>query len=220
VPATGGELWHRLPTPVLPLGHAGCDGRGRDPDQPLRLIVLTGGPGAGKTAVLAAARAMYCRHVAVVPEAATILFTGGFPRHDSIAGRQAAQRAIFHVQREAERLVDDELEAHTALCDRGTVDGEAYWPDGADAYWRAVDTTRAQQLERYARVIHLRTPPDPAAYDHSNIARIEQLAEARRIDDRIFAAWDGHPDRIVIEPTTTFEDKLHAALAAIERALA
>jgi hypothetical protein len=137
-----------------------------------------------------------------------------------VVGRQAAQRAIYQVQREAERLVDDELEAHTALCDRGTVDGEAYWPDGGASYWRAVGTTHAEQLARYARVIHLRTPQGGHGYDHSNVARLEDIAEAHRIDERILAAWDDHPDRIVIEATQAFEEKLHAALAAIDDALA
>jgi adenylylsulfate kinase-like enzyme len=44
-----------------------------------KLIVVTGGPGAGKTALLEVARKALCSHVALLPEAATILFGGGFP---------------------------------------------------------------------------------------------------------------------------------------------
>lgn len=40
--------------------------------------------------------------VVVVPEAATILFSGGFPRYDEPNARRAAQSAIFHVQRNVE----------------------------------------------------------------------------------------------------------------------
>jgi uncharacterized protein (DUF2249 family) len=47
-----------------------------------RRIVLTGGPGAGKTAVLELFRAAVCEHVNVLPEAAGIVFGGGFPRDD------------------------------------------------------------------------------------------------------------------------------------------
>lgn len=211
----GTELWSRLPAPVLPVGRSACACSPRAAGDPLRLIVLTGGPGAGKTAVLAAARAMYCEHVATVPEAATILFGGGFPRHDTTPGRAAAQRAIFHVQREAERLVDEELVAHTGLCDRGTVDGEAYWPGPASDYWTAVGTSREQQLERYLLVVHLRTPAPDAGYDHANAVRIEDAAAAHAIDEGIHAAWRGHPNRVVIEARMNFEDKLHAALEAI-----
>ena len=40
-------------------------------------MVLTGGPGAGKTAVLEVVRRTFCEHVTVLPEAASILFMGG-----------------------------------------------------------------------------------------------------------------------------------------------
>src|SRR5262245_64907181 len=59
--------------------------------QPKR-IVLTGGPGAGKTAVLELVRQAFCRHVVVLSEAAGILFGGGFPRGPSEGERAVAQR--------------------------------------------------------------------------------------------------------------------------------
>lgn len=212
-------MWDRLPTPPLPGGTLPCTCAPRDPSQPLRLVVLTGGPGAGKTAVLAAARAMYCSHVAAVPEAATVLFGGGFPRHSTVPGRAAAQRAIYHVQREGERLVDDEQDAHTALCDRGTVDGEAYWPGEPWEFWQAVGSTRAEQLARYSLIVHMRTPEVDAGYNHDNVVRIEDARAARRIDERILAAWSDHPNRVVIEPADRFEDKLGEALNAIRAAV-
>ncbi len=43
----------------------------------MRRIVLTGGPGAGKTAVLELVRQEFCAHVTVLPEAAGIVFGGG-----------------------------------------------------------------------------------------------------------------------------------------------
>lgn len=213
--APGSELWDRLPSLPLPHGHVACTCGPRPAGKLLDLIVLTGGPGAGKTAVLEAARAAFCEHVAAIPEAATILFGGGFPRHDTIPGRKAAQRAIYHVQREAERLVEDEHFAHAALCDRGTVDGMAYWPGPPEEYWHAIGTSRVEQLRRYAVVVHLRTPVDGNAYNHSNAVRVEDISVAREIDQRILAAWDGHPSRVVIEPHDDFENKLHAALEAI-----
>lgn len=210
------SLWQRLPAPKLPCGSNPCACEPRDGRRPLRLIVLTGGPGAGKTAALAAARRIYCEHVAVIPEAASILFGGGFPRHDTIAGRKAAQRAIFHVQREAERLVDDEQVAHTGLCDRGTIDGVAYWPGDEDEFWNAVATTRELQIARYDVVVHLRTPTVDGVYNHSNPVRLENARTAQLIDERILAAWEGHPNRIIIDAAASFEDKLHATLEAIK----
>ena len=68
------------------------------------MIVLTGGPGAGKTAVLEMLRKEVCPHVAILPEAAGILFGGGFWRLPTDSARAAAQRAIFRVQRELETI--------------------------------------------------------------------------------------------------------------------
>src|SRR6185295_8814559 len=99
-----------------------------------RRIVLTGGPGAGKTAALELIRrASFCDHVQMLPEAAGIVFGGGFPRRRDAGGRKAAQRAIFHVQRALEeaRAADN---AAIVLCDRGTVDGAAYWPGPDDFF--------------------------------------------------------------------------------------
>src|SRR5262245_25592869 len=86
-----------------------------------KLLVLTGGPGGGKTAVLEIVRKHFCEHVVVLPEAATIIFGGGFPRGVSAAARRAAQRAIFHVQLELEAMAIEEGRAPVVLCDRGTV---------------------------------------------------------------------------------------------------
>ena len=65
-------------------------------------VVLTGGPGAGKTAILEFMTLAFCRHVVILPESAGILFGGGFPRNGMNVRRRAAQRAIFRVQRELE----------------------------------------------------------------------------------------------------------------------
>ena len=50
-----------------------------------RRVVLTGGPGAGKTALLELIRQSFCAHVRVLPEAASVVFGGGFPREDDTA---------------------------------------------------------------------------------------------------------------------------------------
>jgi len=84
-------------------------------------------------------RQNFCKQVKVLPESAGILFGGGFPRDDSREIRQAAQRAISYVQRELESVADAEKPA-IVLCDRGTVDGSAYW-FGAGDLFSSVGTT-------------------------------------------------------------------------------
>ena len=175
-----------------------------------RRVVLTGGPGAGKTAVLELIRHSFCEHVKVLPESASIVFGGGFPRGDSTALRHAAQRAIFYVQRELEASADSENSA-VVLCDRGTVDGQAYWT-GAEDLWASVGTTLDEQLRRYDAVIHLRTPTGARGYNHQNPLRIESASEAADLDDRIARAWDHHPRRFIVEPSSDFLDKAARAL--------
>lgn len=184
-----------------------------------RLVVLTGGPGAGKTAVLEVVKRSFCRHVAVLPEAASIVFGGGFPRTATAPMRRGAQRAIFHVQRELEDATLEERAAGVVLCDRGLLDGLAYWPSDVGSFWSRLDCTEPDALARYAAVIHLATPDDGAGYDHSNPLRIESAAEAKAIDARIGAAWAKHPRRVVVESKATFLEKLEAAVALIRREL-
>jgi predicted ATPase len=179
-----------------------------------RRVVLTGGPGAGKTAVLELIRKAFCEHVVVLPEAAGILFGGGFPRRQHDEARRAAQRAIYHVQRELES-VTSAMRPAVMLCDRGTVDGFAYWPGPGD-FWQQVGTTHEAELARYHAVIHLRVPPD-GDYNHSNPLRLETAAQARAIDERIARAWASHPRRIEIQAEDDFLTKASNAIDLIKQ---
>ncbi len=184
-----------------------------------RRVVLTGGPGAGKTAVLELVRRFFCRHVKVLPESATILFSGGFPRGGSEAARMAAQRAIFRVQLELEQLAAAEDDTAIVLCDRGTLDGMAYWPrESGEELLDAMGSSRGQQLARYDAVIHMRTP-ELTGYNHSNPLRLESLAEAHAIDQRIAQAWSGHPQRHFVPSTSDFLDKARHAIHHIREQL-
>ena len=181
------------------------------------LIVLTGGPGAGKTAILELAKRHFCEHVAILPESASIVFGGGFLRKATMPGRKAAQRAIFHVQRELEALVIEEAVSAVALCDRGTLDGIAYWPNSADSFFQELGIKREEELKRYAAVIHLRTPPAHQGYNHQNPMRIETPLQAAEIDQKIFDAWKGHPNQFTIESTRHFLTKATKAIELIRQ---
>jgi predicted ATPase len=180
-----------------------------------RLVVLTGGPGAGKTAVLEIIRRHFCDHIAVLPEAASIVFGGGFPRLGSLPGRRASQAAIFAVQRQLERLAIEERRAAVVLCDRGSLDGLAYWPLDDASFFAEMETTRERELARYAAVIHLRTPTAAQGYDHRNPVRIESALEAAAADAKIAEAWRDHPRRTFVESTGEFLEKAARAVALV-----
>jgi len=179
-----------------------------------RRVVLTGGPGAGKTAVLELIRQSFCSHVEVLPEAASVVFGGGFPRDEHVSCRRASQRAIFYVQHELEHIGDSH-NAAIVLCDRGTLDGLAYWPEPRTDFWSSLATTPDSELRRYDAVIHLRTPGAEHGYNHQNPLRTESAAVAVEIDERIMQAWSAHPRRFIVAPSADFLDKAARALALL-----
>ena len=185
-------------------------------DHPPRLVVVTGGPGAGKTAMLEVAQRQFCSHVVVLPEAASLLWKGGFPRRTSMPARKAAQRAIVRVQIEMQRIAIEEGFASLAICDRGTLDGLAYWPGRESDFFDDLETTRERELARYAAILHLRPPSHDHGYVSTDL-RPETADEAARIDERIAAAWAGHPHQVVIDSDQDFLRKLHRALEVLRR---
>lgn len=183
-----------------------------------RRVVLTGGPGGGKTALLELIRQSFCEHVHVLPEAASVVFGGGFPRDYHADCQRAAQRAIYHIQRELEATGDSHRPA-IVLCDRGTLDGLAYWPGSWEEFWGAVGSTLDTELARYHAVVHLRTPTDDGGYNRQNPLRTESATAAAEVDGRILDIWKAHPRRFVVASTTDFLDKCAEALRILRTEL-
>jgi predicted ATPase len=180
-----------------------------------RLVAVTGGPGAGKTALLQLLQASFCRHVIVVPESATILYGGGFPRATTLEGRVVVQRAIYEVQRQLERFAVTAHRPAVAICDRGTLDGLAYWPVDDDAFWQEMSTTRDAELAKYVAVLHMASPADGEGYSYANPVRLESPEEAHRIDERLGAIWSRHPRYRRVAARRDFVEKLQEAAAWI-----
>ena len=180
-----------------------------------QLIVITGGPGAGKTAVLEMAKKVLCQHIAILPEAASIVYGGGFWRFKSVSARLAAQKAIYHVQLEMENLVIAEQKWFVGLCDRGSLDSLAYWPEDEATFWKMSATDIVQEYKKYVAVIHLQSPTDGLGYNQRNPLRIESAVEAGEIDQKIAIAWGGHPNYVVIKSSEQFLTKAQSALQLI-----
>ena len=176
-----------------------------------KLVVLTGGPGGGKTAVLEMARRYFCQHVSIAPEAASIVFGGGFPRTETPKGLRAAQRAIYHVQKSLEDVALENRQTAVVLCDRGTLDGLAYWPGSRQSFFDEFDTTLERELSRYSAVVHVEVPALAWGYEKNRIRR-ESVSQARQIDQRIARAWRGHPRVMTVSAQAGFLDKLACAI--------
>ena len=188
---------------------------------PCRRIVLTGGPGGGKTTAADLFRREIGNHVVIVPEAATILFQGGFPRSTASRAKFFAQTAIFHVQRNLEDVQAALYPGRTLLCDRGTVDGAAYWPEGNGDYFAAGGTTLERELQRYDAVIFFETAAvGGASIEGGNPVRNETLREAVRLDTRLRELWSRHPRFIRVPHHPSFFKKISLGLAALEDLMA
>ena len=180
-------------------------------------IVLTGGPGGGKTTAADLFRREIGERVVIVPEAATILFQGGFPRSREPHASRFAQTTIFHVQRNLEDVQAALYPGRTLLCDRGTVDGAAYWPGTPHDYFNAVGTTLEAELRRYDAVIFFETAAvGGAAIEGGNPIRNESLDEAVKLDGRLRALWVQHPRFILVPNNRSFFKKISFGLAALE----
>ncbi len=195
-------------------GHGGNGSNGRC------RIVVTGGPGGGKTTAADLFRREIGDRVVVVPEAATLLFNGGFPRSGDEAARKAAQRAIFHVQRNLEDAQAGLFPDRILLCDRGTVDGAAYWPETPERFFAAVGTTEAHELSRYDAVIFFESAAVGGLLIEGNPVRTESLAEAVALDAKLRAVWSRHPRFVVVPHDTSFVKKIMFGLAALESLVA
>lgn len=190
------------------------------PTSLFRFIVLTGGPGAGKTAVMEAARQIFPQQVVILPEAASVVYSGGFPRLATRASVHAAQRAICRVQEELERYAEECGTHFVALCDRGIADGAAYWPEGESGFYESIGHRREAVLARYHTVIHLHTPSRDLGYNNlANPMRTETAEEAAALDLRIERAWREHPNRLVVPAKESFTEKLEHVTDLIRAAL-
>ena len=179
-------------------------------------IVFTGGPSGGKTSLIEIVLRHFGDKVAAVPEAATILYSGGFPRRPGSPSMKHIQRAIYYVVRELEDLSFTMEPRKIALCDRGTLDGMAYWPKGGKGFFELIGSTEEEELNRYDLVIHLSPPVKQDIYRLST-TRIESHAKALELDKRTQEVWSRHPKRFLISDEPDFLIKVNKAIKILEK---
>ena len=162
-------------------------------------IVLTGGPGGGKSALieeLSADPAWADRFVAW-PE------TVAFARISGISpAEKLFERVVVNLAMALEDALDhslDPADRRIILCHRGSLDALAFWRSrgwSTDQFFAFTGTTRASHYARYVGVLHLVTAADGAldAYARWPLShRPESPAEARALDDWLGEAWGAHP---------------------------
>jgi len=187
--------------------------------RPCKKLVLTGGPSGGKTALAYTLLRQFPKQIAIVPEAASLLFSGGFPRSQTTQEQCHQQMAIYHVQKNLEAIIELRNPKKLIVCDRGSLDGLAYWPKTpSSSFFKAIGSTMSEEIKRYRWVIHLDTAPQNG-YAHNNPYRKEDFHEADQINKRIKKAWGQHPRQYIIENHQQFARKLELAIELVQELL-
>jgi hypothetical protein len=185
--------------------------------QEIKKIALSGGPGGGKSTAAELFKLEYKDFISLVPEVATLLFRGGFPRVDSLSVVENIQKSIFHVQNNIEDTYASLFPHHTLLCDRGTVDGGAYWPTTPDDFYKTMGTTLKQELARYDAVIFFETAAAGGfTIDLGNPIRNEDQKKAIELDLKLKSLWSQHPNFVYIKNEPSFLKKIMAGIKAMD----
>ena len=198
--------------------------------QQLTKIVITGGPCAGKSTAMSWIQNHFSEKgwtVLFVPETATEFISGGVAPWTcrTNAEYQVVQMTL---QREKERLFEKAARGMPKdkiliVCDRGMLDNRAYMNE-EETEWvlEQIGANEVELRDQYDAVFHLVTAAKGAEQFYTtanNAARIETVEQAVALDDKIIAAWTGHPHFRVIDNATNFEDKMKRLLQEIASCL-
>jgi hypothetical protein len=128
------------------------------------------------------------------------------------------QRAIYQMQRDMEDLYELQHPGRILLCDRGTVDGAAYWPGKhPHEFFEAQGTTLKAELARYDAVLFFESAAvGGMAIKGGNPVRDESPPEAMALDTRLRALWSQHPHFVLVPHNPSFFKKISSGLAAME----
>lgn len=194
--------------------------------QRITRIVITGGPSGGKTTGLSWIQNAFSKlgyAVLIVPETATELISGGVAPW-TCGTNLDYQKCQMRLQLEKEQLFEQAARTMKAdkiliVCDRGAMDNRAYMDDHEfSQVLSGVNQSEEKLLNRYDAIFHLVTAAKGARSFYTtenNKARIETPEQAVALDNKLIAAWSGHPHLRIIDNSTDFREKLKKLIAEI-----
>lgn len=183
-------------------------------------IVLTGGPGGGKTTALDLFRRELSGQIASVPESATMIFSGGIERSSKAEVIRSQQIAIFNLQKHLEYAVRTMYPESLILCDRGSLDGLAYWPDSQADFFTTMESSFDYELSRYDAVIFFETAARSGqAIKSNNLVRTESDKQAIELDKKLYDIWSQHHNFHSIVSSASFITKIMMGIDTIKQVI-
>lgn len=194
--------------------------------QTITKIVITGGPCAGKTTAMSWIQNAFTEKgykVLFVDETATQLSSGGaqwkYTRNNKEYQYRVTQLMLAKETAFTEIAKTFEAEKVLVVCDRGALDNRAYMNDEEFQYvLDKLNTSEIELRDQYDAVFHLVTAAKGAEQFYTlanNKERYETPEEARLSDDKLIAAWTGHPHLRVIDNRYAFDEKMMALITEI-----
>lgn len=188
-------------------------------------IVLTGGPCAGKSTAMSRIQEEFTKMgyaVLFVAETATELINGGVTP-TTCGTKDVFQGCLLQLQLEKEKLYEQAAATMKAdkvliVCDRGALDNKAYMTEAEFAKTVSQISSEVELRDNYDAVFHLTTAAKGAVECYrtdNNTARTETPEEAAALDDKLIAAWTGHPHLRVIDNSTDFDGKMQRLVTEI-----
>jgi hypothetical protein len=103
------------------------------------------------------------------------------------------------------------------LCDRGTVDGAAYWPGEPHHFFDDIGSTLERELVRYDAVIFFESAAvGGMGIEGGNPVRNESLEKAVELDGKLRALWMKHPKFVLVPHNPSFFKKISYGLAVLD----
>lgn len=201
-------------------------GRERENNVSITTIVITGGPCGGKSTAMNWIQKQFTKQgytVLFVPETATELITGGVAPWTcgSNLDYQKCQMRLQLAKEKVFRMAAESMPGEKILivCDRGSLDNRAYMTELEFAQvLSGLNCNEVELRDSYDAVFHLVTAAKGAAEFYTtanNAARTETVEQAAALDDKLIAAWTGHPHLRIIDNATDFDDKMKRLLTEI-----
>ncbi len=195
----------------------------------VRRIVLTGGPGSGKTTVLNSINKVFSSEgykVIVVPETATELMNNGITFKDGSVSLLDFQELVLRLQLAKEEVVDRMIELSNndkviVVYDRGTIDNTAYIrKDEFEEVLTRLNNVKsfADLMNKYDLIINLVGREDFYT-TANNKARSESSSEALKLGDATLKCWLGHKTVKIVMPKYSMDEKINEVLNIINESL-